>query len=133
MPDIRDVLKALQVEDARLYSQVRTDMRRSYMAAHAANLRLNEWTAEDDQVLDLIDIQVAMLFVRSGKFDLEKGHVDIDGKQQIEAQIKAKSEELSKLQELAGKGQSDSQKILATYEPKPNNGSWPTGEQQPAK
>lgn len=120
MPDIRDVLKALSVEDARLYSQVRTDMRRSYMAAHAANLRLDNWTNEDDQVLDLIDIQVAMLFVRSGRFNFEHGHIDVDRGKAIEAEIKSRAEELTKLQALSDIAKTESQQILESYMPKPN-------------
>lgn len=69
MPDIRETLKGLSKEDAKLYSQTRTDMRRCYMAAHAQTLDVSRWTHEDDMVLDLIDIQIAMLFDRSGRFN----------------------------------------------------------------
>lgn len=67
MPDIREVLKALSVDDRALWSEHRTTMRRSYLQAHNATVGIATWVDEDDMFLDLIDIKLALLFDRSGR------------------------------------------------------------------
>lgn len=68
MPDIREVLNALDEQDKRLWSQHRTEMRRSYMAAHNAVLGIAAWDHNDDAFIDLIDIKLALLFDKAGRF-----------------------------------------------------------------
>lgn len=68
MPDIREVLAALNPNDRALWSQHRTEMRRSYMAAHGTIVSVAKWDHHDDAFLDLIDIKLAILFDRAGKF-----------------------------------------------------------------
>lgn len=68
MPDIREVLNALDEQDKRLWSQHRTEMRKSYMTAHNSVLGIAAWDHNDDAFLDLIDIKLALLFDKSGRF-----------------------------------------------------------------
>lgn len=68
MPDIREVLNALDDTDKRLWSQHRTEMRRSYMNAHNSVLGIAAWDHNDDAFIDLIDIKLALLFDKSGRF-----------------------------------------------------------------
>lgn len=68
MPDIREVLAALDETDKRLWSQHRTEMRKSYMNAHNSVLGIAAWDHNDDAFIDLIDIKLALLFDKSGRF-----------------------------------------------------------------
>lgn len=68
MPDIREVLAALDDTDKRLWSQHRTEMRKSYMNAHNSVLGIAAWDHNDDAFIDLIDIKLALLFDKSGRF-----------------------------------------------------------------
>lgn len=68
MPDIREVLAALDETDKRLWSQHRTEMRKSYMTAHNSVLGISAWDHNDDAFIDLIDIKLALLFDKSGRF-----------------------------------------------------------------
>lgn len=72
MPDIREVLNALDEQDKTLWRQHRTEMRRSYMNAHNTVNGVVNWTEHDDAFIDLIDIQLALLFDRSGRFAATK-------------------------------------------------------------
>lgn len=72
MPDIREVLNALDEQDKTLWRQHRTEMRRSYMSAHNTVNGVINWTEKDDAFIDLIDIQLALLFDRSGRFAATK-------------------------------------------------------------
>lgn len=81
MPDIREVLAALDDEDKRLWSLHRTEMRRSYMAAHNSVIGVVAWDAHDDAFIDLIDIKLALLFDKSGRFNTVK---EIAGKSDAE-------------------------------------------------
>lgn len=76
MPDIRDVLKGLSPDDRALYSEVRTTMRRAYLAAHAKCLPIEQYQHEDDAFLDLIDIKIALLFDRAGVFNHSDGNLE---------------------------------------------------------
>lgn len=69
MPDIREVLKALSIDDRALWSEQRTIMRRAYLNAHNETIGIGNWTYEDDSFMDLIDIRLALLFDRGGKLD----------------------------------------------------------------
>ena len=76
MPDIREVLKGLSPDDRAIYTEVRTAMRRAYLAAHAAKLPIDKYNETDDAFLDLIDIKIIMLFDRAGVFDHSKGIIE---------------------------------------------------------
>ena len=88
MPDIRDVLKGLSVDDRALYSEVRTVMRRAYLSAHAKLLPIDQYDAQDDAFLDLIDIKIAILFDRAGVFNSAEGNLDTDTAKEIEQKTK---------------------------------------------
>lgn len=78
MPDIRDVLKGLDADHRAVYSEVRTTMRRAYLYAHSKTLPIDQYEAEDDAFLDLIDIKIALLFDRSGTFNHVEGKLDTE-------------------------------------------------------
>lgn len=96
--DIREILAAIAPEDRKLWSDHRTTMRRAYLNAHNQTMGVEKWEAADDAFLDLIDIKLAVLFDRSGKFqatrdiigvsDAEKIEKDIDEKKLIVTEIK---------------------------------------------
>lgn len=86
MPDIRDVLKGLSIEDRALYTEIRTTMRRAYLSAHSKLLPIDQYEATDDAFLDLIDIKIALLFDRCGSFDHAQGN--IENGEAIEADVK---------------------------------------------
>jgi hypothetical protein len=67
MPDIREVLNALDAEDKRLWTQHRTEMRRSFITAHNSVLGATNWSESDDTFMDYIDIKLALLFDQSGR------------------------------------------------------------------
>lgn len=66
MPDIREILNALDINNRALWSEQRTIMRRSYLNAHNQTVGMGNWSIEDDAFLDLIDIRLALLFDRAG-------------------------------------------------------------------
>jgi hypothetical protein len=72
MPDIREVLNALDEEDKRLWTIHRTEMRRSYLTAHNAVLGIHTWNSSDDMFMDYIDIKLALLFDQSGRTQTSK-------------------------------------------------------------
>ncbi len=72
MPDIREVLNSLDEEDKRLWTQHRTEIRRSYMTAHNSVLGIHTWSHTDDMFLDYIDIKLALLFDQSGRTSTTK-------------------------------------------------------------
>lgn len=79
MPDIREVLNALDEQDRVLWRQHRTEMRRSYMNAHNTVNGVINWSDKDDAFIDLIDIQLALLFDRAGRFAAPKDIIGADG------------------------------------------------------
>lgn len=87
--DIREILAALSQEDRVLWSQHRTEMRRSYLNAHNTTLGMVKWDHNDDAFLDLIDIKLAILFDRSGRFETVKEIIGKQDAQGIEQQILA--------------------------------------------
>lgn len=72
MPDIREILNALSVDDRAVWSEHRTTMRRAFFTAHNATVGIANWTDKDDAFADLIDIQLALLFDRAGRFETTK-------------------------------------------------------------
>jgi hypothetical protein len=89
MPDIRDVLKGLSVDDRALYQDVRTQMRRAYLYAHSKILPIDKYDHADDAFLDLIDIKIALLFDRAGVFDHVEGNLDTPSANKIALQVEA--------------------------------------------
>ncbi len=74
--DIREILAALTHDDRALWSEHRTAMRRSFLTAHNMTVGIGNWNANDDAFADLIDIQLALLFDRAGRFDATKALID---------------------------------------------------------
>lgn len=83
--DIREILAALDEEDRKLWSQCRTEMRRTYLNAHNQVLGVTKWEAIDDCFMDLIDIRLAVLFDRAGRISTNKEI--IDNSEKIEEKI----------------------------------------------
>lgn len=90
MPDIREILNALDVDDRALWSEHRTIMRRSFLNAHNETVGIDKWTFEDDAFMDLIDIRLALLFDRAGRL---QSTTDIVGDgAEIEADLLSKED-----------------------------------------
>lgn len=106
MPDIRDVLKGLSADDRALYAEVRTTMRRAYLAAHAAKLPIEQFTMEDDAFLDLLDIKVATLFDRAGVFNHSEGSLDTETAKVLTSDVESAASKMIKtpLQQNSGWG-----------------------------
>lgn len=96
MPDIREVLKGLSVDDRASYMEARNVMRRAYLAAHARVLPIDRFEIEDDQFLDLIDIKLATLFDRGGLFDSSKGSIDTEQANEVERAVESAATRLMK-------------------------------------
>ena len=92
MPDIREILNALDVDDRALWSEHRTIMRRSYLNAHNETIGMAKWTHEDDAFLDLIDIRLALLFDRAGRLHSVKEIIGNGDK--IESDLKASEDKM---------------------------------------
>lgn len=88
MPDIRNILKGLSLNDRALYAETRTTMRRAYLYAHSKVLPIDQYNEQDDAYLDLIDIKIAMLFDRAGVFNHVEGSLDTETVKAIETGIK---------------------------------------------
>lgn len=61
-------------------------MRRSYLAAHVNTVGVVKWDMHDDAFLDLMDIKLALLFDRAGRFETVKEIIGNDA-ERIEADI----------------------------------------------
>ncbi len=95
MPDIRDVLKGLDVESRAIYTEVRTQMRRAYLYAHSKTLPIEQYTEEDDAFLDLLDIKIAMLFDRAGVFNHVEGNLNVEASVEAEKTLRNASDSLA--------------------------------------
>lgn len=92
MPDIREILAALDTDDRALWSEQRTIMRRSYLNAHNETVGIGSWSHEDDAFMDLIDIRLALLFDRGGRL---QSHKEIIGNgDKIEQELKASEDKM---------------------------------------
>ena len=96
MADIREILTALSNEDRAMYTQHRNEMRRSYLLAHTETIGMDKWAAEDDRLLDYIDISLALLYDRAGRLIASKELVGED-KVKIEMAIDTADENLRKV------------------------------------
>ena len=92
MPDIREILNALSIDDRALWSEQRTIMRRSYLNAHNETVGMANWSHEDDAFLDLIDIRLALLFDRAGRLNSVKEIIGNGDK--IEEDLKASEDKM---------------------------------------
>jgi hypothetical protein len=95
MPDIREILNALSIDDRALWSEQRTIMRRSYLNAHNETVGMANWSHEDDAFLDLIDIRLALLFDRAGRLNAVKEIIGNGDK--IEEDLKEKDAKLAEI------------------------------------
>ena len=92
MPDIREILNALSIDDRALWSEQRTIMRRSYLNAYNETVGMANWSHEDDAFLDLIDIRLALLFDRAGRLNAVKEIIGNGDK--IEEDLKASEDKM---------------------------------------
>lgn len=94
--DIREILKALDEKDQRLWSECRTAMRKVYLTAHNKVLGLADYEAQDDAFMDLIDIKLALLFDRAGRVNTTKTLTGDDA-DKIEEDLRQKDFELGRV------------------------------------
>lgn len=94
MPDIREILNALSVDNRALWSEQRTIMRRAYLNAHNETVGIGNWTHEDDAFMDLIDIRLALLFDRAGMLESTKEIIGAEQGEKIENDLIVKSDKL---------------------------------------
>lgn len=80
--DIREIINSLDEQDKLLWNQHRTEMRRSYLTAHNSVIGVHTWDVYDDAFMDIIDLKLAILFDRAGRFAASKkliiDHDEID-------------------------------------------------------
>lgn len=125
MPDIREVLNALEEKDRHLYAYIRTAMRSTYLSAVSDVIGIQQYSQEDDAFMDLIDIKLAILFERAGKFNNAKGSISDEDAIKIENEIVEAASTLK----LTSKSQS--QRVLESYAPNGGAGSRATTPQAP--
>jgi len=70
--DIREIINSLDEQDKQMFCQHRTEMRRSYLTAHNSIIGVHAWDAYDDAFMDIIDLKLAILFDRAGRFEAVK-------------------------------------------------------------
>src|ERR1700748_2918899 len=93
--DIRELYKSLSPEDRIIYQKLRTDMRKLYLNAHNSIVGVENWSLEDDALLDLFDIKIAVLFDRAGSIEGLKPVVDKTETETIEKAIEAQGEKVT--------------------------------------
>ena len=109
MPDIREILNALDIDNRALWSEQRTIMRRSYLNAHNQTVGMGNWSIEDDAFLDLIDIRLALLFDRAGLLHSTKEIIGNGDK--IEQELQDKDAQLAHMQMVSRAKRVDPTKI----------------------
>ena len=70
--DIREIINSLDDQDKTMFNQHRTEIRRSYLTAHNSIIGVHAWEAYDDHFMDIIDLKLAILFDRAGRFEAVK-------------------------------------------------------------
>ena len=73
--DIREIINSLDDQDKTMFNQHRTEMRRSYLTAHNSIIGVHAWDPYDDAFMDIIDLKLAILFDRAGRFEAIKDKV----------------------------------------------------------
>jgi hypothetical protein len=101
--DIREILAALSTDDKALWSEQRTAMRRAFLTAHNMTVGIGEWTDKDDAFVDLIDIQLALLFDRAGRLMATKQIIGMDKADTIVEDINAQISNLHKVDNAVSK------------------------------
>lgn len=90
--DMRELYRSLSPEDKTLYQEVRNNFRKVYLCAHTDIVGMQFWNEDDDALLDLLDIKIAVLFDRANKIESTKKIIDNDQSKQIEAKIESQGE-----------------------------------------
>ena len=110
--DIRELYKSLSPEDKAIYQQLRTNMRKFYLNAHNSIVGVDHWSLEDDALLDLFDIKIAVLFDRAGRIEGIKSVVEKNDTETIEKEIEKQGDKVkTRMQTEMSKA---SQKLAAT-------------------
>ena len=89
MPDIREIMNALSPDDRAMYAEARSNMRRAFLNAHNNTVGIANWEQQDDSLLDLIDIRLALLFDRSGRINATTDIVGIDDGKKLEENLES--------------------------------------------
>src|SRR5712671_6235020 len=76
--DIREIINSLDEQDKTMLNQHRTEMRRSYLTAHNSIIGVHAWDAYDDAFMDIIDLKLAIIFDRAGRFKAIKDQTIYD-------------------------------------------------------
>lgn len=92
--DIREILAAIDDKDKQLWSSCRTQMRKVYIAAHSKIIGVADWSDVDDAFLDLIDIQLAQLFDRSGRLDTTRELIGKDDAEKIKNDLNKRDDDI---------------------------------------
>ena len=103
MPDIREIMNALSPDDRAMYAEARSNMRRAFLDAHNSTVGIANWEQQDDSLLDLIDIRLALLFDRSGRLNAVTDVIGVkDGEKLQEHLDGTAAEKLKQLWESGG-------------------------------
>lgn len=94
--DIREILQAMSVEDRAIWSESRTNMRRAFLYAHNNTAGIANWDAQDDAMMDLIDIRLAMLFDRAGRLSMTTDIIGKEDAKKVEEAIESAGSKLLK-------------------------------------
>lgn len=91
MPDTREILAAMSVDDRALYIQCRTDMRRAFLTAHNSTVGIAKWEDQDDSLLDLVDIRLALLFDRSGRLNSATDIIGVKDGEKLHTELESQA------------------------------------------
>lgn len=91
MPDTRQILAAMSVDDRALYIQCRTDMRRAFLTAHNNTVGIDKWEDQDDSLFDLLDIRIALLFDRSGRINAATDIIGADNGEKLHTELESEA------------------------------------------
>lgn len=94
--DIREILQAMSVDDRAIWSESRTNMRRAFLYAHNSTAGIANWDAQDDAMMDLIDIRLAMLFDRAGRLSMTTDIIGKEDAKKVEEAIESAGSKLLK-------------------------------------
>lgn len=94
--DIREILAAIDEKDKQLWSNCRTNMRKVYISAHNKVVGIANWSHIDDAFLDMMDIQLANLFDRAGRFETTKSLVSSEDVEKIKNDLLKSDDDIKK-------------------------------------
>lgn len=92
--DIREILNAIDEKDRQLWANCRTQMRKVYISAHNKIIGTADWATIDDAFLDMVDIQLAELFDRSGRITSTKPLIDHNDANKIKDDLNKRDDEI---------------------------------------